>query len=240
MNPSSLRRTRLLGLLLLALLGLAFWYFVLGPRFAEPDVTQQQVTATLDQKSIIDQQILALQRRQAYLPVAEEEANLLNRRFPPPPAANAARLGFEIAVAAAKAGIPEANLAIQIGDPVPVEQPKKDEKKKPAPSPSPSEPSPDATPSGGSSAAPVPVDVPEISIATFSIRVICQPEQLNAFVSNLYGLSQSIAIDSIKVAREPASTQDGSVINYSGALEGRAFYLPLITPVPDNLKANRQ
>ena len=238
MNSRSLRRTRLIGLAMLALVAAAAWYFILGPRFSEPDATQETAAAILDQKSLIDQQALALQRRQRYLPVAENEVLNLDTQFPAPDQANAAGLGLAIAEAAAAAGIPESALSISIADPTPVTPtdgttPATDPNVAPAPAPDPNASAgPAPAPAPGGAAA-----VPSIDVAALALSVNCTPQQLNDFLRNLSQMRQALAIDEVSVSyAAPTSPDAGASAGYATTIKARAFYLSPMPKIPDNLR----
>lgn len=230
MNSRRLRRTQLVGLMVLVVLVAASWYFLLGPRFGEPDTIQDQVAATLDQKSLIDQQTLALQRRQRYLPVAEQEVNSLDAKFPAPEDADAASLGLAMSEAAEGAGITESAITLSIADPQPVTPAdgQSTDPNQPAPSPAPEQPvSPGAAPT--------------VQMSAFSITAVGSASQLGDFMTNLHDLPQALALDDVAVAfsLQPGTGAPGAaaVGTYTLTVKGRAFYLSAIPSVPDNLRS---
>ena len=213
MNNKSLQRTRItFRLSLVVVTGLIFWFFI-NPRFSEPDQLQAQATATLDQKALLDQQTLALQRRQRYLPVAEKQVEILNKRFPS--TADLAALNNEINQAAASAGIDvNTNLAISISPATVV----------------------GATSNPGAPTATVPGatstgTAPQAASMSLAISAVGTYAQMNTFINNLYNINRAIAIDS--VAYDAGGSGAGG---YSAKIAGRAFLLSPIPPVPDNLK----
>lgn len=78
----ALRRTRILGFLVLGVVAGILWFLLLGPRFDEPNRLAQSEQDSLAQKVNLDRQVSVLERREEYLPQAEQVNTELTGRFP--------------------------------------------------------------------------------------------------------------------------------------------------------------
>lgn len=206
-----LRRTRLIGMLVLGGSLAMTWSLLLGPRFSQPGSIQSSADQTLNQKAMLDQQILSLERRQRYLPLAEREVSTLNARFPS--VADVPSLLSQVNQAAGRAGM-SANQIISVVTSQPVIS-------------QPAAPDPNAAkkPSDASQTAEMPVQI----VASGSMS------QLQSLLVNLRRMPRALAIDAITVSAEMNQANTATTGRFNLQVTARAFLMSPIAKVPDSL-----
>ncbi len=185
MNLSSgltpVRKTTLIGSLILLVALIAAWMFVLSPRSDAIAAVNEQTASAAQTNQSLRSQIASLQARQAELPQLREISKALDRRFPP--TAEQAKLFKMITAAAAAAGIAPQHLASMQMDP------------------------PAAVGGAGSAQLPgVAAPTGEIAAQKLTINVSGTPREIRQFVRNLEKLPRAFAVTTISLSQQAAGT----------------------------------
>lgn len=183
MNLSSgltpVRKTTLIGTVLLLAALIAAWMFVLSPRSDAVAQVNEEVTAAEQSNQSLRSQIQSLRAREAQLPEMRKISKALDRRFPP--TAEQAKLFKMITAAAAEAGIAPQHLQSMQMDP------------------------PAAVGTAGSAQLPgVAAPTSEVAAQKLTINVSGTPAQIRDFVGNLEKLPRAFAVSTISLSQQSA------------------------------------
>jgi Tfp pilus assembly protein PilO len=202
------RKTTLIGTLILLVTLVAAWMFVLSPRSDAVAKVNEQVTAAEQANQALRGQIQSLRARQEQLPALREVSKALDRRFPP--TAEQAKLFRMITAAAAEAGIaPQYLSSMTMGAPTAV---------------------------GGGTSAQLPgvaAPISQIAAQTLTINVSGSPNEIRAFVRNLEKLPRAFVVNAISLSEQgpsQAPSENASVAPNAQTvvITGEMFNMPKV------------
>jgi Tfp pilus assembly protein PilO len=203
------RKTTLIGSLVLLLALVAAWMFVLSPRSdAIAKVNDEKAVAAQTNQSLRSK-IQTLREREQQLPELRVVSKALDRRFPP--SAEQAKLFKMLTAAAAAAGIAPQYLTGVTVDP------------------------PAAVDSGRSAQLPgVAAPISQIAAQKVTINVSGSPSEVRAFVKNLENLPRAFAVDTIQLTQQaPTATPTETVSVAPDAqtvtITGNMFVMPKVS-----------
>lgn len=234
MKTRSLRRLRIVGILMLGALAIGLWQFLLAPRFTEPGRIAAQTEAALAQKTTLDEELAVLVNRAAALDEAEEEADALSALLPP--TAETPQLTTYINEIAARAGMNASQIQlIQTGDLVQPEQPTAPPAEGENSSQADQSAADAATAAGeGAAAAGDTANAGSVSSAPFTMSVLISAtgtwEQLMTFVTELQNAKRALVINSFDIALQYSEAGPGG--GFTLSVDATAFVVRSIGAVP--------
>lgn len=80
-KAKQVRQIRILGILLLGVLATALAVFVIGPRFTEPSVVQEQAVKSISDKAILDVRYIVLGQKASSIDSAKAELESVSRKY---------------------------------------------------------------------------------------------------------------------------------------------------------------
>jgi Tfp pilus assembly protein PilO len=177
---NAVRKTTIIGAVVLLVALVAAWMFVLSPRSDAIAKANDEVATAQQSNQALRAQIATLHSRQEQLPELRKVSQALDRRFPP--SAEQAKLYKMITSAAAAAGIAPQFVTGVIVDP------------------------PAAVGSASSAQLPgVAMPMGQIAGQKVTINTTASPSQVRAFVANLEKLPRAFAVDTISLTQQTAA-----------------------------------
>jgi Tfp pilus assembly protein PilO len=199
---SSLKKTKILGALVLLLILAGSWFLLLSPRLGEPAILQQQADDALSQSATLSAQVSLLKQQEEGLPAAEQAASEVAQRFPSN--SDVPFLIEQIEGAASRSGMARD----QILSVIPSKPRLLDEAPPPPP---PAETPADGESSEGGGATPPPPPAAPMSSARMDVQISAKGSftQVTGFLTQLQTSERVIIVDRVRLSRLVDSTPTG-------------------------------